>query len=226
MAYYERYLPHYQPPDATFFLTFRLAGSLPAAVVERLRSDLEEEKRHLVSIQNSKRRNAEFGRLYQEYFERFDGLLDSDKSGPQWLAQPLVAEVVAEAIRYRDGKAFDVNAYCIMPNHVHMIVALGKGGFSCSPLADKRVDMNADPSEKELPLFRILQSLKRHAARKSNLILGRQGPFWQPESYDHVIRDGAELERMLWYVLYNPVKAKLADSWKVWPWTYCKGGLL
>ena len=69
-------------------------------------------------------------------------------------------------------------------------------------------------------------SLKKHTALEANKVLHRTGAFWQHESYDHVIRDSKELERMIWYVLYNPVKAGLTDSWEKWRWTYCKEGLV
>ncbi|MCL5021739.1 MAG: hypothetical protein M1339_08835 [Bacteroidetes bacterium] len=59
-----------------------------------------------------------------------------------------------------------------------------------------------------------------------NPSLGRSGPFWQDESYDHVIRGAAELERTILYVINNPVKAGLAKSWENWPWTYLKPGVL
>ena len=67
-----------------------------------------------------------------------------------------------------------------------------------------------------------MQSLKRQTARKSNIVLGREGTFWQDESYDHVIRDNGEFERIVNYVLENPVKAGLASKWEDWPWTFCK----
>jgi hypothetical protein len=46
-------------------------------------------------------------------------------------------------------------------------------------------------------LPKIRQSLKRHTARQSNLILGRLGAFWQDESYDHIVCDEKELERIV-----------------------------
>ena len=58
-----------------------------------------------------------------------------------------------------------------------------------------------------------MQSLKRHTARQSNLILSREGPFWQDESYDHVVRDGPEFLRTIEYILENPVKAGLVSNW-------------
>ena len=71
-------------------------------------------------------------------------------------------------------------------------------------------------------LTEILHSLKRYTARKANKILQRNGAFWQDESYDHFIRDDAELERIEKYVLYNPVKANLVKEQADWKWSYCK----
>ncbi|PIW20573.1 MAG: hypothetical protein COW33_01770 [Anaerolineae bacterium CG17_big_fil_post_rev_8_21_14_2_50_57_27] len=92
-----------------------------------------------------------------------------------------------------------------MPNHGHLV---------CTPLEKENGEFNS--------LAEILQSLKRHTARQSNLILSRSGAFWQDESYDHIVRDQAELERIIKYVLYNPVKAGLIDDWKKWKWSYCR----
>ncbi len=71
-------------------------------------------------------------------------------------------------------------------------------------------------------LHKIMQSLKRPTARQANLLLGREGAFWQDESYDHVIRDNDEYIRIINYVLENPVKAGLASKWDEWQWNYCK----
>jgi putative transposase len=139
-------------------------------------------------------------------------MLDHVSSGPRWLAQPQIAEIVSEALHYRDGKEYELLAYCIMPNHVHMVIEL--------------VGRNDIPTYTAKPLFRILQSLKRHTARKCNRALHRQGAFWQDESYDHVIRDEKELEQTIEYVLNNPVNAGLVQSWEQWPWAYVKPGVL
>ena len=69
-------------------------------------------------------------------------------------------------------------------------------------------------------LSSIMHSLKGHTAREGNLLLDRTGAFWEHESYDHYVRDDKELERIVAYVLNNPVKAGLAADWKAWPWNY------
>jgi putative transposase len=127
---------------------------------------------------------------------------------------------------FRDGIKFELYASCIMPTHVHIVFQLLDGIASeSSPLARN----NCAEQDRKLvfyPVTEILGSLKKHTALESNKILGRRGAFWKDESYDHVVRDGAELERILWYVLLNPQKAGLVKSWIDWPWTYCKPGLL
>jgi REP element-mobilizing transposase RayT len=66
----------------------------------------------------------------------------------------------------------------------------------------------------------MLQWLKGFTALAANRRLGRTGAFWQPESYDHVVRDSGELERIVAYVVRNPVKAGLVAAADEWPWTY------
>jgi REP element-mobilizing transposase RayT len=202
--YYHRHLPHYHPPEATLFVTFRLKGSLPASVVEELRQ--EESIRLKRADSNASVEGTTSGdpKAIDEQFNRFDVFLDAGVYGPNWLGEDRVAKLVKEAIHFRDGKVYDLQAYCIMPNHVHLVFV----------------------GRNDIPTYRILQSLKRHTARMANRALGRTGAFWQDESYDHVVRDGEELERVLWYVLNNPVKAGLVSDWKAWPWSYCKPDLV
>jgi REP element-mobilizing transposase RayT len=110
---------------------------------------------------------------------------------------------------------FDLHAFCIMPNHVHVVF---------TPLSSEQWH-SATGSEDHsdlLPLTRIMQSLKRHTARQANIILGREGSFWQDESFDRVMRHNEEYARIIAYVLENPVKAGLVPRWDEWQWTYCK----
>ncbi|HUS70716.1 MAG TPA: hypothetical protein VM075_08075 [Anaerolineae bacterium] len=67
-----------------------------------------------------------------------------------------------------------------------------------------------------------MHSLKRYTARQANVLLGRRGHFWQHENYDHVVRDRPEQDRIIDYVLNNPVRAGLVEHWEDWKWTYCK----
>ena len=65
-------------------------------------------------------------------------------------------------------------------------------------------------------------SIKRYTARQANIILNREGNFWQHESYDHIVRNETELSNIIRYILMNPVKAGLVSDWREWQWNYCK----
>jgi putative transposase len=197
-TYYRRNLPHYQPPGATYFVTFRLAGSLPQEVVARLKEQRAKAETLLLETGRREERGKIID-LRKRYFARFDKLLDTARQGPRWLQNAEVAEVVSDAIHYRDGREYELLAHCIMPNHVHLVITLERNDIS---------------------LYKVLQSLKRFTAREANKILARAGAFWQHESYDHVVRDGKELLRVIAYVLRNPEKARLVDTWESWKWSY------
>jgi REP element-mobilizing transposase RayT len=203
--YYHRHLPHWQPTGAIFFVTFRLKGTLPMDVMQAFKEEREQEKKNIAKLPKDEQVKQNY-LDERRYFGKWDNLLDQAGFGPQWLSQPEIAEIIKEALHYRDGKIFDLYAFCIMSNHVHVVFEPCK--------SDCQSDL--------LPLEKIMQSLKRHTARKSNIVLGREGAFWQDESYDHVIRDNGEFERILNYVLENPVKAGLVSKWDDWQWTYCK----
>ena len=192
LTHYQRNLPHRLPPGETIFLTFRLAGTLPRAVLEQLRAAWEEQdQRH--------RPDEDHYTRQKRYFGRYDSLLDSAATGPTWLRVPTVAQLIMEALHHYDGNSYQLICYCLMPNHVHLVVAL--------------------PDEVP-PLARTLQYLKGYTAQKANALLGRSGQFWHRESYDHIVRSPAELARIIGYVLENPVKAGLVAEWQAWPYTY------
>lgn len=198
-------MPHWQPPGATLFVTFRLAGSVPQTVLALLQEKKEQEERALLPITDTQEREQQAYANERRAFGRWDAALDAATNGPYWLADPAIAAVVVEALHYRDGKVYDLLAFCVMSTHVHLV---------CTPLEYAEGEYHA--------LDKIMQSLKRHTARQANLILQREGTFWQEENYDHFARDAQELERIIRYVLNNPVKAGLVEEWQDWPWSYCK----
>lgn len=203
--FYQHHLPHIQPPGATLFITFRLAGSIPAWIVRQLCAQAERIEAGLARISDPQER-AE--RAYQEQcrlFGRWDAALDKTQNGPFWLRDPRIASLMTESLRYRNGRVYDLIAYCIMPNHVHVVY---------TPLLKTDGDYYA--------MSAIMHSLKRYTAREANLLLERTGAFWQRESYDHFARDEAELERIVHYTVNDPVKAGLVERREDWHWSFCK----
>ena len=120
-TYYKRNLPHYQPEGYTFFVTFRLAGSLPVTVIKKLKEEREKELKLISGISGDKLKAEKYYEYQRKYFGIFDSLLDKSKSGPKWLKEEKVAEIVKEAIHHRDEKEYELIAYTIMSNHVHIV---------------------------------------------------------------------------------------------------------
>ncbi len=201
LTHYERNLPHILPPDETIFITFRLYGSLPADVIDQLAAERKaEQERIRQSGADATLLQKQTGQAGKRYFARFDALLDMATQGNAWLKQPAIADIVQTAIRYGDGRSYTLHAYCIMPNHVHLLVTI----------LSQRVSFT-----------RVLQSLKGFSARQANALLNRTGqPFWQAESYDHVVRNADEFNRIVSYILHNPVKAGLVSEWEEYPYSY------
>lgn len=201
--FYRRHLPHWQPEGATLFVTFRLAGSLPREVFEMLKERGEQEARMIEKIPNEVEKVKKASEEERRAFGRWDAALDASTTGPHWLRKPEIASILAEAFHYRDKNIYRLITFTIMSNHAHVVY---------TPLQNEKGHFYA--------LDRIQQSLKRHTGRQANLMLTRQGAFWQEENYDHVVRDEAELNRIIRYVVYNPVKAGLVSRWEDWPWTF------
>jgi REP element-mobilizing transposase RayT len=184
------YLPHWTRECATYAVCFRLGDSLPAsaiAVWKFEREDIIKTARQLnrpLTLHEEER----LDKLFSDKVERY---LDEGR-GECWMRRDEVAAVVASALQYFEGKRYHLVAWCVMPNHVHAIV---------QPLAG--IDLDG-----------ILHSWKSFSSKEANRLIGRSGQFWQPESYDHLIRDENDFARQVEYVLANPLRAGLRN----WKW--------
>ncbi len=197
-----RYLPHLENRGAPYFITLRLADSLPAKLLEQMRAELRMLKRDFaernLNVLEHKRLKYLQTKKVQEY-------LDAG-SGACWLAQPIIADLVKEAVQHHESVSYVTHACCIMPNHLHWIL---------TPL--RTSGMNKNDSR----IISILQPFKSYTAHVANKALQRTGSFWAREYYDHLIRDDQQFDRLVRYTLENPVKANLCRHWNEWKWTIC-----
>ena len=183
----------------------------------RLKAEQQEEKKQIVRLVKQghmAEHNKALGDQQKRYFGKFDKWLDKAVCGERWLSDERIAQLVYDAILYRDRKQYNLTCFTIMPNHVHMVF---------SPLNAAQPDRSRSKRKSgKYLLSPIMESLKGYTAGEANKILGRSGSFWQHESYDRVVRDANELQRIIKYVLNNPVKAGLTDRPELWKWTYLK----
>ena len=202
--YYHRNLPHDVPPGATFFVTFRLADSVSPGGVSRLRNDAQKRYARCDKEESLALRKRARELEQRRTFGRWDVAL-AEGYGECHLRNPKIAAILVDSLEHWNEKRYDLLAYTIMPNHAHILF---------TPLETERGGYYT--------LGHIMQSLKGYTARMANRALNRSGSFWQHESYDRWVRNDAELERIVAYILENPVNARLVQEWNEWPWSYCK----
>ena len=195
--YRNAFVPHLRQSGCTYFVTFRLADSIPKSVLLEWKTerwswlkargiDVEAEgwRGKFESLSDQDKRT--FERSYaKRLFEELDKC-----HGDNSLKHPNVSAEVVGAIQFFDGDRFDLGDFVIMSNHVHMLM---------TPLG-------------EFQLEDILHSIKSYSANRINRLLSRDGSFWMAESYDRLVRDGEELVRTQNYIRSNPAKVGLKEG--------------
>jgi REP element-mobilizing transposase RayT len=110
------------------------------------------------------------------------------------LRNPRAAAIVEAALLYFDRERYSVIAWCVMPNHVHVMIEPYEG-FT-------------------LPI--ILHSWKSYTAKEINKLLRKRGQFWLEEYHDRYIRNERHFHTMVSYIENNPVKAGLCREAAQW----------
>lgn len=105
--------------------------------------------------------------------------------GSCMLREPAHAQIVAGALKHFEAQRYDLAAWVVMPNHVHVLLT-PRPGFA---------------------LGKILHSWKSFSAHEINKLTGRGGDVWQHETYDHIVRDAESLWHFAKYIVDNPRQA-------------------
>jgi putative transposase len=199
LGWHERgYLPHCDFPNLIQFVTFRLADSMPAS----RRGEWE----HLLAIEDVRERRTKL----EEYLDR--GV------GECWLRDARIARMVEDSLLHFHNGRYELLAWCVMPNHVHVLVHVW-----------------------QTPLWKMVAMWKKFVAAKSLAILRTErrspdrlvraddntGPnrssalqsFWQREYWDTFMRDEEQEQKAVRYIENNPVKAKLCRTARDWPFS-------
>jgi len=174
-GWHERgYVPHYDVPNVTQFVTFRLADSLPREVQARIEAISDDRERR----------------------KAFEAELDRSH-GTCFLRQQEIAELVESALQFFHGQRYELRAWCVMPNHIHVMFCVA-----------------------EVSMSEIVDSWKSYTAREANRLLDRVGkPFWRPGYFDTYMRGGDQETRTVRYIEQNPSKAKLILDPREWRWS-------
>ena len=184
-----RNLPHWKQAGRTYFVTFRLADSLPQSKLRAWR-----EERDAWCSQHPKPWEAATQDRYETRFiDRMQVWLDAGY-GSCALARRAVREIVVGAMDYFDKQRYVLGDGVLMPNHVHVLLAPQKG----------------------YDLSSILHSWKSYTSKEINTLLGSKGTFWMDENHDHLVRSVEQLRHYQRYIAQNPIKAGLSPDRYHW----------
>ena len=170
------YLPHRDEPGLTQFVTFHLADTFP----ETLRSEWEA----LLKIEDDRDRR----RQLEIWLDRGHGACH--------LRQPEIAGLVEKALLFRHDNDYELNAWVLMPNHLHVLFTV-----------------------RGVPMSRTVENWKKFTAHEANKLLQRHRKFWADDYWDTYMRDDAHELKTRRYIENNPVKASLVREPQEWPWS-------
>ena len=194
----ERRRKHIYPGGATFMIGMRLAGSITRPAVKRV---LELKKLYGQNIppklywEASAEERVGFRKLLKGADCR------RDLNGPFHLHHSEECkQILIDSLAFRDGVEYEIIAYSLMPNHIHLVIR---------------------HLSETIHMGELLYRIRKFTGRKSNEVLGLVGnEYWERESYDHIIRTQAELEQQVRYTLMNPVVCGLVKRWQDWAGNY------
>jgi REP-associated tyrosine transposase len=197
-----RRLPHWEQPGATYFITWRTGDSIPREVLDRWIAERDEWLRqHNINVSG----RGDFSHEWRKQLARLPHVLRCKFQSEilqQWefhldachgacvLRRPELARIVAGSLLHFDGDRYAMGDFVIMPNHVHLLVAL--------------------PDEGQL--FSQGYSWKKFTATQINRKLGQKGEFWQADGFDHLVRSQEELDHYRRYIAENPQRAGLREG--------------
>lgn len=184
-------LPHWEVEHGRYFVTVRLADSLPRETVLRL------QQIHL-SLSAIPPQSTAFVLLQRQYFQTMEKYLDAG-TGDCLLSQARFAAILADELKSLGEWGVEVPHFTIMPNHWHALVV---------PCADCTHSLGE-----------ILKRVKGRTGKSIRTALGNSGAVWQREWFDRWMRNDAEWEKTVTYIRNNPVKAGIVSAWQQHRWT-------
>jgi putative DNA methylase len=201
-------LPHHQEAQQIVSLTWRLAFTLPQNLIDILQElqQLSNTFRDERTLDGAK---EVFQRNYAIKMQIFDEFLGKHTGEQLNLCEPQFAQIIIQTLKFYRNTAYELHAYCLMPNHLHLLIKPLQGSAG-------KYHKTSD----------IVRNIKSFSAKEMNKLLGREGAIWQHEYYDRFIRNPADYNRTVEYYLNNPVKAGLVAKAGDWQYSFWDNELL
>ncbi|PZM80445.1 MAG: transposase [Candidatus Melainabacteria bacterium] len=176
--HHQNSVPHYEAGERMQLITYRLFDSMASGTLAQFKDQIE----------------VGADKLNPKQLVRMEAYLDKGRGSCMLRHEP-VARMVSENLRHFDQTKYNLHAWVVMPNHVHVLLTPNNGVL----------------------LSQIVHSWKSYTSKKANEILNRTGDFWRRDYFDRLIRDERHYVKTVEYIHNNPVKAALCltpGDWK------------
>jgi len=198
---HRRFLPHHQETGQIISLTLRLEGTLPHHIIA-----LIQEMKSVMADKGDQLTDSLQLQLYEHYHQllaMYDDQLGKHKPAGIDLSKPDFARVVTTAFHFYADSLYQLYAYCVMPNHIHLLIR---------PLPQKS-GQYAKTSD-------IVRRIKGYTGFKLNELNNSTTTVWHPDYFDRFVRNAKDLYNLVQYILNNPHKAGLVTEQNAWPYSY------
>ncbi|MBE7498673.1 MAG: transposase [Verrucomicrobiaceae bacterium] len=185
------HLPHWRQEGTMYFITSRLADSMPQ---EKLREWHQQRENWLQShgiadiTQLDSLSETERHEFHTVFTAKWHDWLDQGR-GECHLRLTHLRELLIQRLFATQEPSCELDAWVIMPNHLHALVT---------------------PTGKTLG--EVVRVWKGGSASDINKALNRTGTLWQAEPYDHIVRSEAQTQHYRRYIAENPIKAGLKEG--------------
>lgn len=203
--------PHIQHIGQTFSVTFITYDAIPNQELERLKHEKQVALSKIKQFSSNKQKKK-WWEIHSSFDTKMEDLLNAKTQQEHLFKNNEAASILQRKIHAFDGVYYKLAAYCIMSNHVHLLV-----DFSVQ--VPKQWD-GISPIENYLNVGDVTGRIKGGSAFEINKTLARSGQVWRLGYYDRYIRSEEHFDQTVSYIINNPVKAKLVKDWTDYPYTY------
>ena len=187
--------PHWSQAGAVVFLTMRLKDSIPRELIHRWDRQRRDWLRRagVLAVGDDdwaaavERLDADKADRFRQRFNTQREVTLDDGLGRCELGRPPIASAVAQSLLKFDGVRYRMGDFVIMPNHVHLLTVFAS----------------------EEAMQRQRTAWMRYTARTLNPVMGRTGPWWQRDPFDHLVRSPTQYDYLRDYIRDDPTNAGL-----------------
>lgn len=212
LVYFRRFKHEYLP-DSYYFITYRIIDSATKKYYEQKAIKIRKEIDFLKSQPDSRSNKTLLLKNKRLLLRIKKKINDPDYRPNEWLKNKEIRDIIKENLHYHENKIYDLVAYSVMSNHVHIIIK----PYEFDAEALLKVKNNR---AYKCPLSFCMYKIKRFTGTMANKVLGRTGTFWRDEYYSVLVEDKNHLRKVILYTLLNPVKARLSKHLLNNPYNY------